>query len=247
MDCRTARQLLLIQRPGTIDSDADDSRAVEDHLSECAQCQSFATLEQTFEKQLAKAIQNVVVPADLHARLSERLAAERQLRRRRIWKYHPRMAASLAAAILLFVAGGLYVTMRPRPQLDLGACLEAALDQRASSPQTVEKWFHEKHGVWTVAPPNLNYAFLDSYDLIDDPSGRRLPQLIFVHGADRARVLIVSTKDFDLKAALLASSADSGGIKLELRPCPGRSDVAYLIISNTNSLDWLVLEELPAA
>jgi hypothetical protein len=247
MDCNTARLLLFIHHPGTVDSDTDELRAVEDHVSACSDCRVVATAEQAIETHIARAMRDVSVPADLRGRLSERIAEEARLRRRRFLKHYPRTAAAIAAAICLLVAGGVYMLARPRPALDLGSRLNLALDQRGSTLEMVEKWFRETHGYRTVAPPNFNFAFLDSYDLIDDASGRRIPELIFVNGTNRARVLIVTGKDFDLKSALIGPAADSGGIKLELRPHPWKPDVAYLILYNSNSLDWLVTEEPPAA
>jgi len=243
----TARLLIYFTRPGTADSDKDELAALENHIARCSECEALANAERGVEKRIADAMKNVPVPSELRARIVEHMAIQRRLRWRAVLKHHPKIAVAAAAAILVVSFVGLYTALRPLPVLDLGQRLNAGLDQRSAQPQQIEKWFRETHGVQAVAPPNFNYAFLDFYDLVVDATGKRVPQLVFVHGNDRARVLIVTSKDFDLRAALLEPPADSGGLKVEVCPHPWRTDVEYLVLHNSSSLDWLVTQEQPAS
>jgi hypothetical protein len=247
MDCNTARLLLFLARPRTTDCDVGEAQALENHISQCTACGILAQSEQIVEKRIAQAVQSVPIAADLHSRIAERMALERRQSRRRVVLNHPRVAAGIAAAILAASFFGAYLAMRPLPVVDSERWLENALAQRGQAPQAVEQSFREVYGIETVAPPNFDYTCLDSYDLIVDPSGRRLPQLIFIRGNERARVLILTNKEFNWTDALSNPPANSGGLKVELRLHPGRPDVAYLIIHGSNSLDWLVTEDSSAA
>jgi hypothetical protein len=248
MDCKTARLLLFFDRPGTADADSDESQALARHLGQCSECETLAQTERLVENRIAQAIRDVPIPAGLRGRLIERMAAERRLRRRRILIDHPRIAAGIAAALLIGSFAGVYLATRPLPSVDIAARHGEALEQRNNLPETIETWYRQKHGVATVAPPNFKYAFLDSYDLVVDTSGRRVPQLVFVNGSERARVLIFTDRDFDLRAALSEPPADSGGLRAEIYLHPFKPDVVYLVIHNSSELkNWLVTEPQPPA
>jgi hypothetical protein len=247
MDCSTARLLLFFSHPDHAEADGESLHALENHLQQCSECETLASTERSIEKRIAQAVRNVPVPGDLHARIIERLTTERRLRRRRLLVEHPRTAAGIAAAFLAISLLVLYWATRTLPEFDPESRLNVALEQRDNTPPIVEKWFQENHGIAVVAPPNFNYALLDHYHLVLDPSGAQLPELIFVSGADRARVLILTNKQFDLKATLLKPAANSGGLRVEYLPHPGRTDVGYVVVHNGSSLDWLISNGQPAA
>jgi hypothetical protein len=239
--------LLFFSRPDSAEAGGEDLQALENHIEQCSECETLASTERIIEKRIAQAMRDVPVPGNLQGRIVDRLAAERRRRRRRMLVEHPRMAAGIAAAFLGISLLVLYWATRTLPEFDPGSALNTVLEQRGNLPAMVEKWFRENHGVSTVAPPNFNYALLDHYHLVLDPSGAQLPELVFVSGTDRARVLILTNKQFDLRATLLNPAANSGGLRVEYLPHPGRADIGYVVVHNGNSLDWLISNGQPAA
>ncbi|HVW02858.1 MAG TPA: hypothetical protein VHB77_21040 [Planctomycetaceae bacterium] len=150
MDCTTAQTRLDALRP---DSDAElrtpEWADVAEHLSDCAECQSALHRHREFDRQFARALQNVPVPenginelrrqlglvehADGQASPEEPLAvAEKNPRnnRRRL------LAWSVSAAALLVALSGLWWLLPGAAQIDLAAVLERVTSEEfeASTP-----------------------------------------------------------------------------------------------------------------
>src|SRR5437879_2213818 len=119
MDCRTARLLLTFARPRAAELEAGAAEALTDHLAECAECGALARAEHQVDRLLGLAMRQVSTPLDLRQRLLTRLQVERRNWYQRLPREHPRIAAAVAAVLLL--AGGLavYAAFRPPRALDL--------------------------------------------------------------------------------------------------------------------------------
>jgi hypothetical protein len=236
MDCKAARLLFEFLRPSSDELDASEADALHHHLRDCPECAAAARIERQADERLAAAMRNVPVPDGLHDRLLAELGRERRSWYRRWPLRQPGLAA--AAALLLAALVGLvvYWTNRPRPAIDVEGVLDQALAQRSASPEMIERWFRERYGVQTVAPPQFNYAFLDSFDL----NGERLPQLLFLRGGYRASIRILPASRFDLTASLLQSRAGGEGYTVELLPHPTDPNIAYLVQYTGGSLDWFL-------
>jgi hypothetical protein len=236
MDCNTARLLLELSRPSAGELDAAEDDALQGHLRECPACGAAARAERQADERLAAAMRDVPIPDGLRDRLLTRLDQERRGWYRRWPLRHPR-AAAVAAALLAAVVGlGVYWANRPRPVIDVEVVLDQALAQRGATAEAVERWFRDRYGARMVAPPQFNYAFLDSYDL----NGERLPQLLFLRGGYRAYVRILPAGRFDLNASLRQSRAGSGGYTVELLPHPSDPNALYLVEYTGGSLDWFL-------
>src|SRR5262245_36359440 len=104
MDCKTARLLLPFLRPLAPELDPNDAEDLRAHLAGCPECAALAAAEHRVDARLAQAMRDVPVPADLSARLLDRLHVQR-----RSW-YRRRVIGPLtaAAAVLLALGGGWY-------------------------------------------------------------------------------------------------------------------------------------------
>lgn len=241
MDCRTARLFLTLSCSRAPELEACLGEALNLHLAECSACGSLARTESQIERQLGQAMRDVPVPADLRQRLQMRLRAERSTCYRTLPRRHPRVAAAVAAVLLLGIALAAYAAIRPPPYLDLADLADKWNGQVPASPEVVQKAF-EDLGFRTVVPSGFNYQYLDSYDL-QRLAGRWVPCLCFVRGPNHASVYILSGKQFDIRSAALQPHEGSGRFTVELRPGPADSNVAYLIKYTGGSLEWLVEEE----
>lgn len=79
MDCRTARDILDVVRPGAVDPDDADVAAAATHLEDCDDCLLALRSQQALDRRIGRAIRDVPVPQGLrerlHAGLEETAAA----------------------------------------------------------------------------------------------------------------------------------------------------------------------------
>lgn len=80
MNCDSVREILAVIYPDLRDSDQPAPAAALQHLEQCADCQAFVESRRGFEsdatdRELGRAMRNVVVPVDLKSRLLAQVAA----------------------------------------------------------------------------------------------------------------------------------------------------------------------------
>lgn len=242
MDCRTARLLLDFAHPRSTELEPSEIEALEGHLAVCSECEAQARIERQIDDHIGGAIRAVVVPDNLHQRITARLQAERERRRRRVLAWTAR-----AASLLLLIGGiavaAVYLRSHQLPELDVDGLHSIAILEPAPTRELVEERFKERYGRAIVAPLRFNYHLLASYELADF-QGKKLPLLVFAHGNDRARVYIVTDRDFNLEALLRTERSDSAGQAIEVWPHPENPHVAYVVICNSGSL-WRFLTNDP--
>jgi hypothetical protein len=246
MDCKTARLLLDFFRPQAPDLAADDARDLERHLSGCPDCHALTRAERDADAALSKAMRDVAVPEGLRDRLVGRLRTDRRAANLRTLGWTARGAA-VAAAVLL---GGFFVWgwfQTHPPALHVGALLDEAYAQDVSPrPDWVEEWFLTRHDVRMTAPQAFDYTWLAHYGL-REVQGKPVPELVFLRDGTRARVFVLSAKQFDLgKLPPDPSEFDSAGFHVEVRRDPERPDTAFLIVWTGDSLEPLLRPALPA-
>jgi hypothetical protein len=238
MDCRTARLLLDFARPRSTELEPSEADALEGHLAVCSECEALARAERRLDSRIGRAFRDVPIPDGLRERLSNRLSAERWRRRRRVLAWTAR-----AAAVLLLVGGiagaALYLWPRRLPPLSLDLLHQEAVLEMALTRQQVEERFQERYRRTIVAPLRFNYRLLRHYGL-EKHQDKELPVLVFAQGDERARVYIITDRDFDLEALLHTEPFDSGGQTVEVWPHPENPHIAYVVICSSGSL-WRFL------
>jgi hypothetical protein len=241
MDCKTARFLLVFSRPKAPELEACAAEALNDHLAECSECGALARAEHQVERRLALAMRDVPLPLDFRQRLLTRLQEERRAWYRQLPRRHPRVAAAVAAVLLLAIGLGTYAAVRPPRPVDLAAIADEWNGEVSLAPEEVQKAFEAK-GFKMIVPSGFNYQYLVSYDL-QELNGTLVPHLLFVRGPHHASVYILSGSQFDVRAAVDQPREGSGRYTVELRPGPANSKLAYLIKYMGGSLDWFLEEE----
>ena len=241
MDCKTARLLLAFCRPTAAELDPCETEALDNHLMECSPCAALARAEHHLEHQIGLAMRDVPLPSHLRQRLLLRLEAERKAWYRHLAQRHPRIAAAVAALLLLTAGLTLYAALRPPRPLDLAAVADNWNAEVSASREQVRKAFEER-GFKIVVPAEFNYQYLASYELRPF-GGKMVPHLLFLRGPNYAAVYILSGSDFDVRAAVDQPREGSGRFTVELRPGPANGKVAYLIKYTGGSFDWCLEEE----
>jgi hypothetical protein len=230
MDCRTARLLLTFAGPSA-ELGPEETRALEEHLGECAACRDLADAERHLDARLGQAMQDVVVPPGLRGALLTRLAAERDAFYRRLLV----RVVGVAALLLLVVGAGWYFFLRPAPlELnDLRAM--AGKDRFWCKQERVQAWLQQVGGSNLTAPDNFQYDLLIDYGL-QPIKGRQVPYLLFARseqdGAFWARVYVLDGARLDLKQfreEVKAISPGDGLPEAEMLTGPGER-VAYLVV-----------------
>jgi hypothetical protein len=233
MDCNHARLLLKFVRPDGTELEASEAEALQDHLSQCADCGALAGDERRLDEAFAQAMRQVPVPGGLRERILSRLTARRQ-------KMLKRWLA--AAAALLLLVGGLagWTLWQPRPYVNVDEPAPYLIAAR--SPATVEEAF-EKMGVVMTAPTQFDYALLESFELADF-QGRKVPKLLFVAPKDQlvahvAHVYVLSERQFNTEDTP-ASTGYRDRHQIRVFPGPG---FVYLVIYTGGSLDPFLIPE----
>jgi hypothetical protein len=243
MDCRTARLLLDFARPRCPELPADDSDALDAHLSSCADCDAVARVERETDVRIARTMQAVDVPIGLRERILDRLESKRGDRQRRRLGWAVRVSTAAAVLILAVYLGFAWFGPRPQP-LDIER-LHAQGFARVTSPdpRKVETWFKEDFDVTTVAPSDFNYAYFKDFG-IASCQGQRVPSMYFARGDTEAHVYVVSKDQFDLNALNETEPIDSGGYHVEVRR--DDPDHAFVVFFKGDSLGPLLTNDNPA-
>jgi anti-sigma factor RsiW len=122
-DCADLRFRLMLFRRGELD--AVEAEVVRAHLARCPDCTAELEAERELDGRLAAVMAGWTIPPELQSAVRDRLAGEREPRRRRWVRAagrvvrRPLVAAALgAAATLLVVTSAGLIVARGRPQPD---------------------------------------------------------------------------------------------------------------------------------
>jgi hypothetical protein len=239
MDCKTARLLLDFARPNSHELDETETRALEEHLTGCTDCDQLAGAERRADEAIGRAMRAVEVPDQLRARILARLLEERGQRHRRWPAYSLRGA--LAAAALLLLAVALWRWSMVRPPFPAERIVTQAND-RVIAPldqKQVQEAF-KGQGVEMTAPADLNYSYLRFLSLTIIES-RPTPTLLFNNKelSQHALVYIVSDAQFDTDALPVYSQANNGYEYKCLVRRPGSDHFGYVAYYTGDDLNWL--------
>jgi hypothetical protein len=258
MDCKTARLLLDFARPHAPEVEALDTAELDRHLAACPLCASLANEERRLDDALGRAMRRVEVPATLRAQLLHRLEAERSERDRRRVGHFLRVAAAVAACLLI-VTGGVYAwrirTPRPDPKFEdfQGEVrtleLDRAMHQREHDK--VAEFYKQRYKITVALPAEWRYEYLRGSALADF-HGQQVPYLLFVYdreddgsrsrtsAGDYVAVYVLSEKQFDLDKLPPGITEGYAQLKIsvDVRQTPsGR--YAYVCVYNSDNLNWL--------
>lgn len=183
MTCELAQRLLIFSRPGVDELDGRELSALETHLGECAECRARNDSERQWDEQLAHAIQNVAVPAEVSQRVIRELQTQRrtQLTKR----------ITQAVAFTLMIMGLWWVI--PGRSLDAEKIALDAYNQ-VGNREGVEEWLKGRNRHFAF-PPRMNGQFLVGCEY-RDYHGVSAPVLTFVRQNAMARVAILTTGQF---------------------------------------------------
>jgi hypothetical protein len=243
MDCETARLLLHFARPLASELDPREADALSDHLAECSKCATRAQNERQIDDHLGQAVRDVPVPPQLRGQILQRLQSDgRRQGRKRLLRF---AAAGCAAALVLFAVWLGWGRERQVAQVNPEEFWHEVNNQIRNPPDQVEEWFQTRCHVKAVAPPQLNYDLLVSYDLANFED-QRLPRLLFVQGGERAWVYIAQDNQFDV-AALLRSSPV--GYNVRVLGHPTNPHIAYVVVysGEEDSLSRFLAKDAGAA
>jgi hypothetical protein len=239
MDCKTARFLLGLARPGSPELEPGESAALETHLAACNECDTLARGERRFDEQLGRAMRTVPVPEGLRGRILDRLPAN-GADRRRAWRWPARLVTAAAFLIAAGLGVGYWLSSK-LPELNVEELRTGVYQRMARSRDGVEKYFADRYQLTVTAPDHFNYALLRDCHL-EKVQGRQIPVLVFVEGRQSALVYIISGTQFDQEALVRDGPANSGGLTTEVW-----EDAAftYLIFYTGDSLRRFLTSEPP--
>lgn len=191
MECRDAQFYLRLRRHASDELGPDVTAALDAHCAGCEACRADARAAASFDRAMASAMKAVPVPAGLREKLFTQASAKQgAVLRRKLY----RAAAALAAAFLLGgIALGVFVNLRPKPDLNKWANEE-------NSEGATELWLAQQK-----LPDRLPLPF--DYDLYlyrghEKVEGKDVPFVLFRsrEGSGYARVYIFRDDGrFDLK------------------------------------------------
>jgi len=223
MNCQHVRQLLAFVDRKCEELDPAERDAVKQHLENCPECAAVAQAERGFDAAVGAALRNVEVPTGLKADLLKRLAAGRGLGR---WKWAGGMA--VAATVLVAVAGGIAWQQRQPVEISQYEVdrFRMVLDHKRNWTLESVQEFLRNEGLGDVVPPQFDYKFLQSIDVVQI-RGRRVAKLTFARFDEpcEAIVLILPQKEFRTTNVVQNPTA----IKIET---DATHPVTYLILFN---------------
>jgi hypothetical protein len=249
MDCRTARFLLDFAHPPAHELEPEEANALEQHLDHCPECHGLARGERRLDEQLGKAMRQVEVPPGLRDQILTRLEIERHDWYRRRFAHGLRIAAAVAAVLLL---GWTAWRLAPgfAPPVDPERVHQGFLDQMTAGERKQQAEEVLKHlGVDGPLTDLLNYDLLStppSLSVLPGYGSQRVPQLVFDQGGPPHRHAVVYIIDPQQRIAPPENNALllSGHYKLETLSRPGERH-GYLVLHNGENLDWILSPQQP--
>jgi hypothetical protein len=198
MDCRSARNLLVYNRAGVSELDADERQLLDAHLAGCPECDAQTRAERHVDAHLSKAMREVPIPAHLRKRLFTQLAHNREEWYRR-WLARGLRVGAVAAVLLVGVVLALTWKQQtlPKPSTDDVRAEGLQPSYGPPSSEDAERWF-SRQGQRVHAPDRFNYQYLESYSL-GEFLGKTTPRLTFLRDSTSAAVYILSSEVFNLK------------------------------------------------
>jgi hypothetical protein len=237
MDCKAARLLLEFARPRPAELEPGDGEALAEHLADCPDCAAAAGSEQRIDEHLGRALRDVPVPEGLRGRLLERLHGEAVRRGRRRWLRGASLAAAAAAILAaVWLAWG---RKEPLTRVSPEEAWHEVTAQAGNRPDRIEEWFLDTYQIKTVAPLDLNYNLLISYDLAHF-QGRQVPRLLFIRDGERATVYLLSDSQFDLHELLHAQPM---GYNVRVLTNPVNPHFAYVMVYTGQEEDFRLFFE----
>jgi hypothetical protein len=238
MDCKTARLLLEYARPHSSELDATETRALEAHLTACADCEPLARAERRADEVIGKAMRQVDVPDQLRSRILSRLNERQGEHRRRRIALNLRYVA--AAAAVLLVALGLWRWHTAPPAFPVEQLVKHSKDWAISPPDRLEVETAFKSQGVAITVPDYNYNYF-TWMVLANVEGRQTPLLQFNNRAasQQALVYIVSDSQFNLNALPAKPERGDGyGYKCDIEYSEGRR-YGYVIYYTGDDYDWL--------
>jgi hypothetical protein len=240
MDCNTARLFLHFLRPDGADLAGPEAEELEDHLSQCTDCNAISRNERRFDQHLGRAMRAVAVPAALRGDILDRLAEQRSLGRRRWLRYASRGA--LAAVLLLAVSLGWYFWYGQQPRVIDLERIAYPLTALGPGTDTVNSTL-KRLGDRGLAPSFVNYAYLMGAPAIAELPGYegvKVPQLVFHEKAEKlgdgkrwAIIFVLDPRRFRIDDETPISDSKFKIDVYEHNHC------TYLVLYSGNSWEWL--------
>jgi hypothetical protein len=224
--------LLDFARPQLTELEPNEMEALENHLLDCPACARLARDERRMDEHIGQAMRNISIPSGLRDRLVKKLTEPAPVPARRFG----RAAWSLAAAASLIgvIWTGAVLATRPKP-VDVNQVV-ADNYSMLNNPrrENVDDWLHANR-LTMPAPEVFNYSMLRHYGMAN-LQGQPVPMLLFIHGAQQARVYLLDGRKFNLEELRAAQADDSSGCKVEFVPHPTNQRFGYLVVHNANDL-----------
>ncbi len=228
MECGNARLLMLFRRPGELA--AEDAAALERHLATCPACAAAFQRENSFDASVGHAMKTVPVPTGLR----DKLLADSFARRGAALRRQAYTTAGAAACLLLAVGLITGVIWASRPAFNTHT-LATEFSRNVEAPDHVTREWLLAEGLPTTLPLDFDFRYATFRGTMPH-QGKDVPVIQFVvpnaNGQRmEARVLIVSSSQFDLKD--LSPAQDSFcTVVVEVR-----DGYAYVILFTTPTLE----------
>lgn len=176
MRCHEVRLYLQLRHPAGVDELGEEVRnAVQEHLRSCARCAELNQQYELWDRQLANALRQVAIPADLHESLKRQAAAARGKELRFCFYRY----VGVAAGVLLLISLGWLGYEAYRPTLDTRQ-LVLQNDTWLQDPAVALPQWLEQQGLPSKLPEPFDLNLLEhaGYELVQ---GQMVPVLLFRH------------------------------------------------------------------
>jgi hypothetical protein len=233
MQCRDAQFYLRLRGHANQELGADCTSELNRHLLGCSDCARDSDRALSFDRSVATAMKNIVIPSGLRDKLATQVLAYRgAILRRRIYR-----ATALAASLLLMVGVGYGIFSASRPRLDTDALVMRADEQIQDPEGAIQKWLSAGH-----FPAQLPLPF--NTDLLislgsERIQGHDVPVMVFGGSLERgfAKIyLLRSDGAFNLDPRTLRDAQASNTHAIVLNsPSPG-SGLVYVIVYTGHDL-----------
>jgi hypothetical protein len=212
---------------------AEDSAALDAHVSSCAKCADLVKFERAFDDRIGRAMLAVPVPAGLRGRLLDAVSAQRGAWYRQ--KFYA--AVGLAAAVLVVVGGVVAWQIGMAPELTQTGIAAQADNRISNAPGEIAEALEGLE-----FNPERRFD-MNQFDGVgrERLQGKWVPAVRFRNGPKNAQatVFVVRDRDFNWKGLPQDGSSVPSvyGFQVAVLRDPNRKDVGYIVVFTGSGLE----------
>jgi hypothetical protein len=235
MQCRDSQFFIRIRRHSNDELGAEVGADLDRHTAACADCARDSRATLSFDRAVARTMNAVTIPSNLH----DKLVAGVLLHRSAVLRRSVYRATALVASVLLAIGLGFGAFSASRPRMDTDALVMHAEEQFQDPEASIHNWLVANHYPAQL-PVSFNPDLLVSLGS-ERIQGKDVSTIVFRTPPDRgfgfAKVYLLRRNgSLNLDPQTVRDAQASNARAIVLKDSPNASGLVYVIVYTGHDL-----------